>query len=262
MSYIEEKYKAEILKIFEDLVKTEEDISEILKKKSLKETDNIARLLADVNKKINLILKKYYPEIKEMSDKLEIKSKLKFYYDLMDKLIHFVRNVENFQKIDDQYYEHLIDFILDKDYLISGKYKQICSNELTAFYDKKSRENLERILEQKFAKRERGYFAMGPLEEELKKIGKIAGASELTILSAKDLLDSVEFISNPKSAINYSILSTNDFAKLEKIGEELKGFLESKGYKVLIISAKIPELEEEREILTGTIVTDAKLLPD
>ena len=81
---------------------------------NLKVGDQIARICAECNKKINLILKKYYPEIKELNDKLTIKTHLKFYYDLIDKLTDFIRNVEQFNKIDDKYYETLIEFINNK----------------------------------------------------------------------------------------------------------------------------------------------------
>ena len=80
----------------------------------MKNINEIAKLCADFNHNINLILKKYYPEIKAMDDKLEIKSKLKFYYDLIFYLTDLVRNIENFQKIDQEYYDKLVEFIHDK----------------------------------------------------------------------------------------------------------------------------------------------------
>jgi hypothetical protein len=176
MSYIEKKYNEEIKGVFNELTLVEKDVLRSLEKRSLKEADFIAKLCSEVNKKINLILKKYYPEIKDMRDKLDIKSSLKFYFDLIDVLTNFIMNIENFRKIDDTYFQTLIDFLNDKEDLISGKYRNICAQELTAFYDIKTRDHLENILAEKFAQHERGFFAMGPLEEEIKKIGKVAGA--------------------------------------------------------------------------------------
>ena len=261
MSYIEEKYKAEIETIFEELASQENSLLKILRKKSLEEVDEVAKRLSEVNKKINLILRKFYPEIKDMDDKLEIKSTLKFYYDLLDALTDYVRNVERFRKIDDQYYDHLVDFIQDKERLISGKYRQICTDELTAFYDEQSRAHLEQILEKKFAARQKGFFAMGPWEEELKKIGKVAGADEVSIFSAEELVGDTDLIAHPKAAINYSILAEEP-EKLERIGKELKDFLTSKGHKAAILTVELPDLEGERVALTGTVVTDAELVPD
>lgn len=261
MAYIEKKYKEEINKIFNSLIKTEEEIITMLEKRSINEVDELAKYCAKVNSNINLILKKFYPAIKEMTDKLEIKSRLKFYYDLINSLTDLVRKIDEFQAIDDNYYKILIDFIKDKETLISGKYREISSNELAAFYDKTARKNLEAILESKFAKRERQFFAMGPLEEEIKKIGRIAGAEEVTILDAKEILEDTNLITHPKTAINYSIRS-QDEGKLDNIGAELKSFLRSKGYQVAIIKAELPDLKLEREVLTGTIVTNAQLLRD
>ncbi|MFX1411753.1 MAG: hypothetical protein ACFFA6_15490, partial [Promethearchaeota archaeon] len=121
MSYIEKKYREKIHQIFEELPALEKSLIIALNKKSVKNIDEIAKLCADFNKNINLILKKYYPEIKEMNDKLDIKSTLKFYYDLIHKLTDLVRNIENFQKIDQEYYNKLIEFLYEKENLISGK---------------------------------------------------------------------------------------------------------------------------------------------
>ena len=197
-----------------------------------------------------------------MNDKLDIKSTLKFYYDLLDKLTDLIRNIEDFQKIDDKYYETFIDFILDKEGLISGKYRQICSQELTAFYDKKTRDHLEEILAEKFARNEKQFFAMGPLEEEIKKIGKIAGADEVTILPAQLMhLKELQIIENPQSIINYSILD-DDEEILKNIGREIRDFLTSKGYNAVIMVVELTDLTTEREALTANIITNAKLLPD
>jgi len=204
----------------------------------------IAKLCAAFNKKVNEILKKYYPEIKEINDKLQIKSELKFYFDLLDYLTDFVKNVETFQKLDEMYYDNLIKFIQEKDKLISGKYKQICSQELTAFYDKQTRDNLEKILAGKIESKNREFFAIGPLEQELKKIGQIAGAKSISITTPREsdkyLLETV------KSVVEYS--HGIDEATADKVGREIKNFLESKKIKVLICS--------------GFILTDAKLLLD
>ena len=262
MSYIENKYLKSIYETFNELTGLEKSLVKILELKSIQSSEEIAKLCSDLNKKINLILKKYYPEIKSMSDKLDIKSILKFYFDLLDKMTDFVRNVEDFQKIDDRYYETFIDFILDKESLISGKYRDICSQELTAFYDKKTREHLEEILEEKFARHERQFFAMGPLEEEIKKFGKIMGADEVTILPAKIMhLEEFKIIDNPQSIINYSVLD-DDEETLKNVGRELREFLMSKGYKAVIMVIELTDLVTEREALTANIITDAKLLPD
>ena len=246
MSYIEKKYRDKIRQIFEELPELESHLLEHLNKKSLTISDNIAKLCAQFNKNINQILKKYYPEIKNMDDKLDIKATLKFYYDLIDKLTDFIRLIENFQKIDDNYYESLIDFIEDKENLITGKYKQVCIRELTAFYDKRSRDHLEKVIATKFERKSRQFFTMGPLEEEIKKIAKVAGADDTNIILAKSMDESYLFES-AQSVIKFTI-STEDQNKLEKIGEELKKYLESKKYKV--------------ELKPGFVITDAKLLPD
>ena len=232
MSYIEKKYLDKISEIFrKELPQWEEYLLELFNKKSITISDNVAKACAEVNKNVNLILKKYYPEINEIDDKLEIKSQLKFYYDLLNKLTDFIRNIENFQKLDEQYFDFIIDFINEKDNLIAGKYKAICRQELTAFYDKRSRDKLENILAEKLERRERQFFAMGPLEEEVKKIGKVAGASEISIFSAEERnMDKFYVIDTPKSVINYTVISDEE-DKLKKIGKEIRTFLRSKGYK-------------------------------
>ncbi|MFX1588067.1 MAG: hypothetical protein ACFFC1_07930 [Promethearchaeota archaeon] len=244
MSYIEKKYRAKITEIFESLSNLDKDVLKQLDKRTISNVDKIAKLCAACNKQINEILKKYYPEIKEIRDKLQIKSELKFYFDLIDYLTDFVKNVETFQKLDEMYYDNLIKFIKEKDTLISGKYKQICSQELTAFYDKQTRDNLEKILAEKIESKNREFFAIGPLEQELKKIGQIAGAKSIFINTPREsdkyLLETV------KSVIEYS--DGIDETTAEKVGRIIKDFLESKKFKVLIHSE--------------FILTDAKLLPD
>jgi len=246
MSYIEKKYRDKIRQIFEELPELESHLLEHLNKKSLTISDNIAKLCAQFNKNINQILKKYYPEIKNMDDKLDIKATLKFYYDLIDKLTDFIRLIENFQKVDDNYYESLIDFIEDKENLITGKYQQVCIRELTAFYDKRSRDHLEKVIATKFERKSRQFFTMGPLEEEIKKIAKVAGADEVYINLAK-ILNESDLFESAQSVIKFTT-STKDQNKLNRVGEELKKYLESKKYKV--------------ELKPGLVITNAKLLPD
>jgi hypothetical protein len=246
MSYIEKKYKQKIIEIFEDFPSLEDQLIKLLERNSVKVINEVAQVCAKFNKQINLILRKYYPEIKEMNDKLEIKSVLKFYYDLIDKLTDLVRNIENFQKIDSEYYDKLIEFIDDKENLIRGKYRLICSHELTAFYDPKSRANLEKIISEKYLTRSKEFFNFGSLEEEIKKIAKIAGANQVSINSVDE---SIELeLKSAKSVIKYSVFNEKDLKTLENIGTELGKFLESKNYDV--------------RVKLGIIFTDAKLLPD
>jgi len=243
MSYIEKKYRQEINEIFADLPSLEEDLVDLLNKSSIAVIDDIATICAQFNKKINLILKKYYPEIKEMKDKLDIKSILKFYYDLIDHLTDLVRNIENFQKIDQEYYDRLIEFMEEKDNLISGKYRTICYQELTVFYDPTSRAKLEEIISEKFLLKSKQFFTIGPLEEEIKKIAKVAGAENISILPADESM--LEELPNAKSIITYSTPSKESIINLKKIGEELKEYLESKKYRVILKAS--------------SILTDAKL---
>jgi len=246
MSYIEKKYFTKINEIFESLSILDNSLLNQLNKKSVKNINEIAKLCAEFNHNINIILKKYYPEIKGIKDKLKIKSTLKFYYDLIHKLTDLVRNIENFQKIDQEYYEKLIEFINDKDNLISGKYKNICTQELTAFYDQNSRDALEKILLEKIEGKSREYFSFGSLEEEIKKIARLAGARSVTINVADEL--SKEELETAQSLIIFDSDEPSDFIGLNKIGGELKKYLESKKYKCLLKD--------------DTIITDAKLLPD
>jgi len=246
MSYIEKKYLDNIKEIFNQLTNLDKKVLELINHKSIKHGDEVARICADVNKKINSILGKYYPEIKDMNDKLEIKASLKFYYDLIDKLTHFIRCIENFQKLDDKYYKSLIEFMEEKDELISGKYKAICTQELTAFYDPKSRNALESILTQKISRKDRHFFTMGPLEEEIKKIATIAGADSVKIKSAEQFKD--EAFMNALSVIIFTVSPEDDEERLKKIGRELREYIESKKHFV--------------KIKKGMIMTDAKLLPD
>jgi len=246
MSYIEKKYSNKIQETFDEQSELERALLFELKKKSVKNINEVALLCAKFNHNINLILKKYYPEIKEMKEKLEIKSTLKFYYDLIYKLTDLVRNIENFQKIDQEYYDKLIEFINNKEILISGKYKNICAQELTAFYDQNSRKNLEKILIEKIERKSRQYFSFGSLEEDIKKLAHLSGASSVNIMVADEL--SKEELETAESIIIFDIEERLDFLELDKIGEEIKKYLESKNFKCLHKN--------------DTLITDAKLLPD
>ena len=246
MSYIEKKYLNNIKEIFYQLTDLDKKVLDLINQKSIKHGNEVAKICGNINMKVNSILGKYYPEIKDMNDKLEIKASLKFYYDLIDKLTHFIRCIDNFQRLDDKYYNVLIEFMQEKDILISGKYKAICTQELTAFYDPKSRDALESILTQKISRKNRQFFTMGPLEEEIKKIAKIAGANSVSIKSAEHYKD--EAFKNAISVIIFTVIPENDEEKLHKIGRELQEYIESKKHFV--------------KVQPGMIMTDAKLLPD
>ena len=246
MSYIEKKYYGKIQEVFESLLILENSLLVQINKKSVKNINEIAKLCAEFNRSINLILKKYYPEIKGMSDKLTIKSTLKFYYDLIYNLTDLVRNIENYQKIDQEYYNMLKDFISKKNNLISGKYKRICAQELTVFYDPNSRNNLEKVLSEKIERKSKQYFTFGSLEEEIKKIATLSGAESVLIMVADQL--SREELESAQSIIMFDIGNLQDFRRLSKIGLEIKIYLESKNYQCLMKN--------------DHIITDAKLLPD
>jgi hypothetical protein len=246
MSYIEKKYNKKIKEIFEGLIESEEKLLELIKYKSFNKVDEIAKVLAGVNKRINLILKKYYPEIKDLNQKLDIKATMKFYYDLLHNLTDFVRHVENFQKIDDQYYDSLIDFIEKKDDLIRNKYRDIVSRELTNFYDKKSRDHLEQVLASKLQLRDRQFFTFGSLEEEIKKIAKLNGAETVTFQKVDNNSLSKTEKTNLETVITCKISERNDSKQLEKINLIIKNYLEAKDY--------------EAKIEADFIITTAKLV--
>jgi len=246
MSYIEKKYYGKIQEVFESLLILENSLLVQINKKSVKNINEIAKLCAEFNRSINLILKKYYPEIKGMSDKLTIKSTLKFYYDLIYNLTDLVRNIENYQKIDQEYYNMLIDFVSKKNNLISGKYKRICAQELTVFYDPNSRNNLEKVLSEKIERKSKQYFTFGSLEEEIKKIAALSGAESVLIMVSDQL--SKEELESAQSIIMFDIGDLQDFRRLSKIGLEIKIYLESKNYQCILKN--------------DHIITDAKLLPD
>ncbi|MFX1273849.1 MAG: hypothetical protein ACFFBP_20845 [Promethearchaeota archaeon] len=247
MSYIEKKYLEKINEIFSGLTVLDEKLFELMKERSIKHVDDFALTCANITKQINLILKKYYPEIKEMRDKLDIKSKLKFYYDLIDNLTDFVRHVENFEKIDDNYFDIFIDFIKDKESLISGKYRAISSQELTAFYDQVTRNALEAIVAEKFEAKNHEFFAIGPLESEIKKIGKIAGADNIIIKPLDESLKDDAFKS-AHTVLELIITPEDDKEKIKNVGAELKKYLESKKYTV--------------KLTDKMIITNARLLHD
>ncbi len=261
MSYIEKKYNNKIAEVFDQLSAIEQDVLRLLTNKSIEFSDKIAKLCALCTNNINLILKKYYPEITQIDDKLKIKAKLKFYYDLIDKLTHYIRCVEEFQKLDDQYYDAIIEFIEDKENLISGKYQDISAHELTVFYDKKTLEDLESVLIEKVESRSRQFFNFGSLEEELKKIARLTGADSVTVIDDEEMLKRSEFINNPKAIIHYSVYSTDE-ELLKNIGRALKDYLISKGYEAIILLLEITDLTLEQEFLAGSIITNANLNPD
>ncbi|MFX1260201.1 MAG: hypothetical protein ACFFAN_20310 [Promethearchaeota archaeon] len=302
MSYIEIKSRNKIFEIFNELSDLDNALLEQLNfKKSVIFIDEIAKLCANFNKNINLILKKYYPEIKELTDKLNIKSSLKFYYDLIEKLTDLIRNNENFQKFDEKYYKALIEFINEKESLITGKYKEICSKELLAFYNQNSRQNLEKVLKIKIKQKNQNSFRMGSLEEQIKKMAKGAGADLVSIYSAEILKDG-EFsetstlFGSAKTVISFAIGLVDDiimkhFSKIHheefslyyneekigsllKIGKEIINFLISKKYKAIQLTEeengdfnllKKNNVSTHRKIelsYTSSIITDAKLIPD
>lgn len=246
MSYIEKKYLKKIYDTFNDLAGIDKKLLELIEYRSYHKADEIAKSLANLNKKMNLILRQYYPEIKEMDDKLHIKSVMKFYYDLLDKLTDFIRNVETFRKIDEKYYQSLIDFIQEKEELIDNKYKSIATRELTSFYDKKSRDNLEKILQSKLKMRDREYFTFGSLEEEVKKIAKLNGATSVKI--EKSNKNQTERSENVNAVIKFERDDEN-IEKIEHIGRAINIYLQSKGYKVLFLKKNL-------------ILTNAKLFED
>ncbi|TXT61468.1 MAG: hypothetical protein BAJALOKI2v1_30089 [Promethearchaeota archaeon] len=269
MSYIEEKYYDKIFETFEGLTSVQEELIEIFKEKSIKRSEEIAKYCSKTNKDINLILKKFYPEIKDLDKKLKIKSHLKFYFDLIDKLTDFIRNVEYFNAMDESYFETIVEFLEDKETLIDGKYKNLATQELTTFYDKKSRENLEKILEFKLNLSNKNYFTFGALEQEIKKITKLKGADFIKIFSMKTFGEEKSAKQDPRFQQLNSIIQFGYFLDFEKIREflkndsfeqfleyreenltnlysiasELTDFLNSKNYTALDLTSSITELK-------------------
>ncbi len=100
------------------------------------------------------------------------------------------------------------------------------------------------------------------MEEEIKKIGKIAGADLTRIYTADSIrMQDFKIIDNPRSVINYSIFS-EDEDKLKSIGKELRDYLISKGYEAVVLLVELTDLTTNSESLMANIITDAKLLPD
>ncbi len=245
MSYIEKKFKNEITLVFEELSSMEKGLMELLKEKSLQKVEEIAKVCSELVKKINLILKKFYPEIKDMEDKIIIKSSLRFYYDLIEKLTTYIRHVENFRQIDENVLNSLKEHVQEKKKLINGKFKELATRELTTFYNPKARKELESILEDKIRTKEREFFTFGTFEQEIKKKARLAGATEIMIFTASS--EEREKINFAQSLIHFKI-NKNDDDLLEKVGNEIQSFLLSKGYKV--------KLDRDK------LFTDARLLPD
>ena len=245
MSYIEKKFRNEITLVFEELSSMEKGLMALLEQNSLRKTEEIAKICSELVKKINLILKKFYPEIKNIEDKIIIKSSLRFYYDLIEKLTTYIRHVENFRQIDENVFNSLKKHIYDKKKLIGGKFKELATRELTTFYNPKAREELESILEEKIKTKEREFFTFGTFEQEIKKKARLAGATEIMIFTASS--EEREKINFAQSLIHFKI-NKNDDDLLEKVGNEIQSFLLSKGYKV--------KLDRDK------LFTDARLLPD
>ena len=255
-SFIEKRNRKQIFEIFSQLEPHVEAVKELINQHSMKIVDKIAENLGAVTKYVNQVLK-LYPEIKDMGIKIEIKANLQFYYDLMAKLSDFLRHVEQFHKLHEDYYKVIFEFLEEKEHLIHTKYHQIAQQELIAFYDEGRRERLSHILEQKMAAGEREYFTIGPLEQEIKKIAKIAGADIISIKTASSLenidpLNPKEILESAESVVNFAVMydekhiermrlrkETDEYIdykqkaheKLIKIDAELKDYLQSKGYQ-------------------------------
>ncbi|MHA1281559.1 MAG: hypothetical protein ACTSQP_03565 [Promethearchaeota archaeon] len=309
MSYIEKKNLEKIKLIFGDLKDIELQLIKLLKAHSYQVIDDIAKSSAELNSKINKILK-LYPEIKNMDDKIFIKSHLQFYYDLLHKFSDMIRHIENFHKLHDDYYDSIIDFIEDKKNIIEEKYKPIAKQELIAFYDTDTRNLLEKILSDKIKHGEREFFTFGSMEQEIKKISRIAGADLVSIKSAEsfknsNLFNPYEVLNSARSVINFALFfeniseksnskEINEFKEkkieiINRIIEDMKKFLNPKGYKVEIPcklkEIEIKSLEKDKQLLkkldlyrtylhdgrkikekdnfiTFSIITDAELFSD
>ncbi|MHA1294097.1 MAG: hypothetical protein ACTSQJ_15705 [Promethearchaeota archaeon] len=256
MSFIEKRNRKRISEIFEELIILDKKIIELISQHSIKVVNDVATKCAKLNKKINEILK-LYPEIKVMDDKIEIKSSLQFYYDLIDKLTDFIKHIENFESLHQDYYDAICNFINKREKLIAKKYKPIATQELIAFYDKKTRQILDDILASKITKGEHEYFTFGSLEQEIKKIGKVAGADLISIKSVKSIknlkyFEPVQMITSAKTVISFAVVYSENtlkrflirniddynkyldknLKKLTNITKELTNYLKSKGYKV------------------------------
>ncbi len=138
----------EIFAIFNSLETQESELIYIFEKHSIKTTDEIAKSCAIVSNSVNSILK-LYPDITEMNDKVKIKAHLKFYYELITKLMHFLKLVENFQQISEEYYDQIIEFLENRNILINGKYTNLAKNELDTFYSEEKKKEIEFFLEKR-----------------------------------------------------------------------------------------------------------------
>ena len=117
------------------------------------------------------------------------------------------------------------------------------------------------VLEEKIEMGSKQFFTYGSLEAEIKKIARIAGADEVAIFNNEEMLRRAEFINNPRAIINYSVYY-KDEELLKEIGRELKEYLISKGYEAVILLLEINDLTLNREFLTGSVITNANLIPD
>ena len=61
--------------------------------------------------------------------------------------------------------------------------------------------------------------------------------------------------------INFSIYS-EDEEKLRDIGKAIRTYLISKGFEAIIFIVELSNVISEREVLTGSVITNAKLFPD
>lgn len=273
MSFIEKRNKERIFHIFNQLEKVELNLINLFNQHSIKVVDDVATSCADLNKDINEVLR-LYPEIINMGDKIEIKSILQFYYDCIDKLTDFVRHVEQFHKLHDDYFDAMVEFIENREDLIQNKYKPIATQELIAFYDKSTREALDSILEAKFTNKEHEFFTFGSLEQEIKKIARAAGADLVSILSAESLKDSkvvhpFELLEDAQSVISFAIAYSGNtlrrsmipgvegyeeflnkhFQRFVNVDKELLEYLGSKKYKTVNFKEiqKVADYKDELE---------------
>ena len=120
---------------------------------------------------------------------------------------------------------------------------------------------MERVLIEKIELGSKQFFTLGSLEEEIKKIARIAGAEEITIINNEEMLRRAEFIANPRAIIQYSVYY-RDEELLKSIGRELKEYLNSKGYEAMILILEIADLTLEQEFLAGSVITNANFNPD
>ncbi|MHA1148670.1 MAG: hypothetical protein ACTSR8_10540 [Promethearchaeota archaeon] len=257
MSFIEKRNKERIFYIFKQLKNIEDNLIKLFRQRSIKVVDDVATSCSNLNKDINEILK-LYPEIVNMGDKIIIKSNLQFYYDCLDKLTDFVRHVDQFHQLHKEYFDSIVEFIENKEELIQNKYKPIANQELIAFYDKSTRKALDSILQAKITNKEHEFFTFGPLEQEIKKIARTAGADLISILSAEnlkasDIFNPFDLLEEAQSVISFAIAYSGNtlrrsrvpykegyedfldknFQRFLNINKELLDYLRSKNYKAV-----------------------------